>query len=86
MKKMFKIIIPVICAVLILTAIVLVIVFHQDIFGNGIYNRNENSYGEINPDTWTATDGLGRTLPTAMETGEKKKDQQIYPFFSPLFP
>ena len=81
MKKMFKIIIPVICAVLILTAIVLVIVFHQDIFGNGIYNSNENSYGEINPDTWTATDGLGRTLPTAMETGEKKKDKFVGLFY-----
>ncbi len=81
MKKMLKIIIPVLCAVLVITAVVLIIVYRTDIFGNGMNNFNEHSYGEINPDMWTATDGLGRTLPTVLETGEKKQDKFVGLFY-----
>lgn len=81
MKKALKIIIPIICAAVAVTAITLVAVFYHDIFGNGIDNVNKNNYGEINPDTWTAVDGLGRTLPTYDEAGEKKQDKFVGLFY-----
>ena len=81
MKKMLKIIIPVLCTLIVITAVVLVIVYCQDIFGNGYDNINEHTYGDVNPDTWTATDGLGRTLLTVLETGEKKQDKFVGLFY-----
>ncbi|MBQ8208957.1 MAG: hypothetical protein IJZ35_00030 [Clostridia bacterium] len=81
MKNKLKIIIPVVCVAVVITAITLVTVFYQDIFGNGIDNINENTYGEVNPDSWTAVDGLGRTLPTYEETGEKKQDKFVGLFY-----
>ena len=81
MKKIFKKMIPVFCAVLIITAVTLVAVYREDIFGNGIDNVNENAYGEVNPDTWVAVDGLGRTLPACEETGEKNKEKFVGLFY-----
>lgn len=81
MKKVVKIIIPVICAAVLITAITLVAVFYQDIFGNGIDNINENTYGDVKPDTWAAVDGLGRTLPTYEEVGEKNQDKFVGLFY-----
>ncbi len=81
MKKFIKIAVPVFCAVLVLTAISLVAYFREDIFGNGIDNLNDNTYGEINPDTWTAVDGLGRTLPSYEEAGEKKQEKFVGLFY-----
>ncbi len=81
MKKTLKIVILIICAVIVLTGTILVAVYRDDIFGDGIENINENTYGEINPDTWTAVDGLGRTLPTAEEAGEKNKEKFVGMFY-----
>lgn len=81
MKKFIKIAVPVFCAVLVLTAISLVAYFREDIFGNGIENINNSTYGEINPDTWTAVDGLGRTLPSYEEAGEKKQEKFVGLFY-----
>ena len=81
MKKFIKIAVPVFCAVFVLTAISLVAYFREDIFGNGIENINNSTYGEINPDTWTAVDGLGRTLPTYEEAGEKKQEKFVGLFY-----
>jgi len=81
MKKFIKIAVPVFCAVFVLTAISLVAYFREDIFGNGIDNLNDNTYGEINPDTWTAVDGLGRTLPSYEEAGEKKQEKFVGLFY-----
>lgn len=81
MKKALKIIIPVVCAAVVITAITLITVYYKDIFGNGIDNVNKNTYGDVNPDTWTAVDGLGRTLPTYEETGAKKQDKFVGLFY-----
>lgn len=81
MKKIIKIVIPVVCAAVVIAAITLVAVFYQDIFGNGIDNINENTYGDVNPDTWAATDGLGRTLPTYEEVGEKNQEKFVGLFY-----
>lgn len=81
MKKFIKIAVPVFCAVFVLTAVSLVTYFREDIFGNGIDNLNDNTYGEINPDTWTAVDGLGRTLPTYEEAGEKNQEKFVGLFY-----
>ncbi len=81
MKRIIKIAVPVFCAVFVLTAISLVAYFREDIFGNGIDNLNDNTYGEINPDTWTAVDGLGRTLPTYEEAGEKNQEKFVGLFY-----
>lgn len=51
---------------------------------NGMYgtkNINENSYGEVLPDTWVAVDGLGRTLPTYTEVGEKNNEKFVGLFY-----
>ncbi len=48
MSKISKIIIPIISAVL-AVAITLIVVFRVDIFGNGIENINENTYGDVAP-------------------------------------
>lgn len=81
MKKIIKIVIPIVCAVVVITAITLVLCFRVDIFGNGIDNVNENTYGDVNPDTWAAVDGLGRTLPTYEEVGEKNQEKFVGLFY-----
>ncbi len=81
MKKFAKIIIQVGCAAFLITAITLVFCFRVDIFGNGIDNVNENTYGDVKPDTWAAVDGLGRTLPTYEEVGEKNQEKFVGLFY-----
>ena len=81
MKKSVKIIISVICVVLVITILVLSLVYKTDIWGNGVDNVNRNSYGKVNPDTWTAVDGLGRTLPTFEEVGEKRQEKFVGMFY-----
>ncbi len=81
MKKCLKIIIPALCFAVMLTAVILVAVYRVDIFGNGIDNVNDNTCDDVNPDLWAATDGLGRTLPTVIETGEKKQDKFVGLFY-----
>ncbi|MBE6815940.1 MAG: hypothetical protein E7522_10910 [Ruminococcaceae bacterium] len=81
MKKYFKIIIPIVCVVFVITAVTLLVVYKKDIWGNGIDNVNTNIYGEVKPDTWTAVDGLGRTLPTYEEVGGKKQEKFVGMFY-----
>ncbi len=47
------------------------------------YERNKNILNESNikPDTWAATDGLGRTLPTSRETKEKDDTKFVGMFY-----
>ena len=40
-----------------------------------------DDFWDIQSDTWVATDGLGRTLPTAKETGLPKQDKTIGIFY-----
>lgn len=47
----------------------------------GTNNINENAYGEVKPDTWVAVDGLGRTLPTYAEVGEKDNEKFVGLFY-----
>ena len=81
LTKIFGYAVIVLCLLIVITSVILIVVYHKDIFGNGSDHVNENTYGEVNPDTWTATDGLGRTLPTAVETGEKKQDKFVGLFY-----
>lgn len=81
MKKIIKKAITAFCLVFIIGVIALTVVYRQNIFGDGTENINKNTYGQVNPDTWTAVDGLGRTLPTAEQTGEKKQDKFVGMFY-----
>lgn len=47
----------------------------------GTDNVNENTYGEVRPDTWVAVDGLGRTLPTYEEVGETDNEKFVGMFY-----
>lgn len=50
------------------------------IFGND-KNINQPVDSLIMPDTWAAVDGLGRTLPTAEEVGEKNESKFVGMFY-----
>ena len=80
MKNGKNVIVTAVCVVL-AVAVILGAVFRVDIFGNGIDNVNEKTYGDVNPDTWVATDGLGRTLPTYEEAGEKNQEKFVGLFY-----
>ncbi len=47
----------------------------------GTDNINENYYGEVRPDTWVAVDGLGRSLPTYEEAGERDGEKFVGLFY-----
>ncbi len=47
----------------------------------GTNNINENTYGEVRPDTWVAVDGLGRSLPTYEETGARDGEKFVGMFY-----
>ena len=47
----------------------------------GTKNINDNSYGEVRPDTWVAVDGLGRSLPTYSEVGETDREKFVGLFY-----
>ncbi len=47
----------------------------------GTDNINENTYGEVRPDTWVAVDGLGRSLPTYEEVGETDNQKFVGMFY-----
>jgi hypothetical protein len=46
------------------------------IYANRLACAEEASYRDIFPDTWVATDALGRTMPTFAEVGPPKHDQR----------
>lgn len=47
----------------------------------GTNNINENTNGKVQPDTWAAVDGLGRTLPTYAEVGETDNEKFVGLFY-----
>ncbi len=47
----------------------------------GTANINTNTYGEVRPDTWVAVDGLGRTLPTYEEVGQRDDEKFVGLFY-----
>ena len=47
----------------------------------GTKNINQNTYGQVRPDTWVAVDGLGRSLPTYTEVGETDKEKFVGLFY-----
>lgn len=47
----------------------------------GTENINENTYGQVRPDTWVAVDGLGRALPTYTEVGETDNEKFVGLFY-----
>ncbi len=52
-----------------------------NIFLFGTRNINENTYGDVKPDTWVAVDGLGRNLPDYEDVGEKDKGKFVGLFY-----
>ena len=59
--------------------LIVVIAFSSYLFGGR--NMNDNDYGQVRPDTWTAVDGLGRTLPSYEETGKTDKEKFVGLFY-----
>lgn len=47
----------------------------------GTENTNDNTYGEVRPDTWVAVDGLGRSLPAYEEVGETDNEKFVGLFY-----
>lgn len=47
----------------------------------GTKNVNENVYGQVRPDTWVAVDGLGRSLPTYTEVGDRDNEKFVGMFY-----
>lgn len=74
MSHICKAIASFLAAILMLPAII-------NVWFYGTDNVNENAYGEVKPDTWTAVDGLGRTLPTYSETGDVNKEKFVGLFY-----
>ena len=74
MQTVIRAIVSVITAIMMLPS-----VFNMFLFGTE--NINNNAYGEVRPDTWTAVDGLGRTLPTYTEVGEKDNEKFVGLFY-----
>ncbi|MBQ5591445.1 MAG: hypothetical protein IIU80_00665 [Clostridia bacterium] len=74
MAKFFQIIVSVFTTIFMLPSMLGVALFGTD-------NVNTNTYGEVRPDTWVAVDGLGRTLPTYEEVGERDGEKFVGLFY-----
>ena len=74
MSKVFQVIISFFTTVFMLPSMLGVALFGTD-------NINTNTYGEVRPDTWVAVDGLGRTLPTYEEVGERDDEKFVGLFY-----
>ncbi len=74
MSKVFQAIISFFTTVFMLPSMLGVALFGTD-------NINANVYGEVRPDTWVAVDGLGRTLPTYEEVGERDDEKFVGLFY-----
>ena len=74
MSKVFQVIISFFTTVFMLPSMLGVALFGTD-------NINANVYGEVRPDTWVAVDGLGRTLPTYEEVGERDDEKFVGLFY-----
>ena len=58
----------------------LILSMFPSIFGNR-QNINEATNGQVLPETWAAVDGLGRTVPSASEVGEKDNTKFVGMFY-----
>lgn len=74
MSKVFQAIISFFITIFMLPSMLGVALFGTD-------NINANVYGEVRPDTWVAVDGLGRTLPTYEEVGERDDEKFVGLFY-----
>lgn len=74
MSKVFQAIISFFTTIFMLPSMLGVALFGTD-------NINANVYGEVRPDTWVAVDGLGRTLPTHEEVGERDDEKFVGLFY-----
>lgn len=74
MSKVFQVIISFFTTIFMLPSMLGVALFGTD-------NINTNTYGEVRPDTWVAVDGLGRTLPTYEEVGERDDEKFVGLFY-----
>lgn len=74
MSKVFQAIISFFTTIFMLPSMLGVALFGTD-------NINTNTYGEVRPDTWVAVDGLGRTLPTYEEVGERDDEKFVGLFY-----
>lgn len=74
MSSIVKAIVSVITAIFMLPSILNICLF-------GTANINENTYYQVEPDTWVAVDGLGRTLPTYTEVGETDSEKFVGLFY-----
>ncbi len=74
MSAFFRAVLSVLTAIFMLPSMLNVYLF-------GTKNINENSYGDVRPDTWVAVDGLGRSLPTYTEVGETDKEKFVGLFY-----
>lgn len=74
MSKVFQAIISFFTTIFMLPSMLGVALFGTD-------NINANVYGEVRPDTWVAVDGLGRTLPTYEEVGERDDEKFVGLFY-----
>lgn len=48
----------------------------SNLFSQQTNSKNENNYTDIYPDTWVATDGIGRNMPDYNAVGAVKNDQR----------
>jgi hypothetical protein len=46
------------------------------LFANQVFGEDDKYYRDIYPDTWSATDGLGRVMPDITEAGPLKTDRR----------
>lgn len=74
MSTFFRAVLSVLTAIFMLPSMLNIYLF-------GTKNINENSYGDVRPDTWVAVDGLGRSLPTYTEVGETDKEKFVGLFY-----
>ena len=74
MSEIIKAIVSFVTAISLLPSLFGVMLF-------GTENVNENTYGQVRPDTWVAVDGLGRSLPSYEEVGETDNEKFVGLFY-----
>ncbi|MBQ8575787.1 MAG: hypothetical protein IJ447_07070 [Clostridia bacterium] len=74
MLRIFQVFISVLTTVFMLPSMI-----GLGLFGTG--NINENTHGDVRPDTWVAVDGLGRTLPAYEEVGDRDDEKFVGLFY-----
>ncbi len=67
-----------------ITAVILCLLMIFGISANAVSapdSEEQNTVGEVNPSTWAAVDGLGRTLSMGDEVGGKRQDKYVAMFY-----